>query len=404
MSVLPNKNQCTGCTACVNICPQQCIQMEENVEGFLYPIIKENFECISCGLCEEVCPVLNNNQRNLGITKAYAALSKNDKLRMESSSGGVFSEVAKLILQAGGIVYGAGYDNEFKVTHIGIEDVKLLGKLRGAKYSQSDLSSCFQTIKKQLDAERQVLFSGTPCQLAGLKAFLKRDYNNLFCIDFVCHGVPSPLAWKKYVEFRTRFDNNGNVPEYINLRNKETGWSKYSYSVEFAYSREKRYLCRNSEDLFMNLFVNNYILRRSCSDCHFKGYYRITDITLGDFWGIWDIIPEMDDNKGTSLVLTHSEKGEKLFRAIAENIRYRPVTLEEGAKMNPSILKSSLPQQSREKVLGEIVRNGFGTQEKILGTINQERFKTSSSLNSKQTAGSLFIKRIKSALNKLSHK
>lgn len=150
----------------------------------------------------------------------------------------------------------------------------------------------------------------------------------------------------------------------------------------------------------MKLFVNNYILRRSCSDCHFKGYYRITDITLGDFWGIWDVIPEMDDNKGTSLVLTHSEKGEKLFRAIAENIRYRPVTLEEGAKMNPSILKSSLPQQSREKVLGEIVRNGF--QEKIL--INQERFKTSSSLNSKLTAGSLFIKRIKSALNKLSHK
>lgn len=172
MPNLANKSQCTGCTACASICPQNCIQMKENSEGFSYPVIKDNSICISCRACERVCPILNDNQRNEEQTKAYAALSKDDGLRMESSSGGVFSELAKLVLETNGIVYGASYDKDFKVKHIGIENVELLGKLRGAKYSQSELSTSFQRIKMQLDVDRQVLFSGTPCQIGGLKAFL----------------------------------------------------------------------------------------------------------------------------------------------------------------------------------------------------------------------------------------
>lgn len=406
MPNLANKNQCTGCTACVSICPLQCIQMQEDSEGFLYPTMKKDSTCITCGACEKVCPIMNDMQKNTEKTKAYAALSKNDSLRIESSSGGVFSELAKLVLQVGGIIYGASYDKDYKVNHIGIENINLLRKLRGAKYSQSYVMSIFPKIKEHLESGRQVLFSGTPCQVGGLKAYLKRDYDNLICIDFVCHGVPSPLVWKKYVEYRAHIDDNSNAPEYINLRNKETGWSRYSYTVEFAYSRKKRYLSKNTEDPFMKLFVNNYILRRSCSECHFKGYSRAADITLGDFWGIWDMIPEMDDNKGTSLVLIHSKKGEDLFRTASDNIKNKPVTLEQASMMNISLLKSSVSQPSRDKVLCEIIQNGFESMEKILNNINnKEEFSELLSLNNiNQQVRLSFSKRLRSVLHRILHK
>lgn len=376
MPNLADKNQCTGCTACANICPKSCIEMKEDDEGFSYPVI-DNSKCISCLACERVCPILSNRTPKDEETKAYAALSKNDETRLESSSGGIFSELAKLILQSNGIVYGAKYDDDFKVIHTGIEDIESLKELRGAKYSQSDLSTIFQTIKTQLNNGRQVLFSGTPCQIGGLKAFLKKDYDNLYCIDFVCHGVPSPLVWKKYIEYRSQVDADNQVPEYINLRNKESGWSHYSYQVEFAYSKSNHYLCQNDKDLYMSLFVNNYILRRSCSNCYYKGYSRESDITLGDFWGIWDILPSMDDNKGTSVVFTHSNKGEKLLNSAAIHLQSNPVTLDQATMMNPSLLKSSLPKENRERVLKEISQNGFHTKDKIIEIINQDKLKAS---------------------------
>lgn len=361
MPEFANKSQCTGCTACASVCPQQCIRMVEDVEGFTYPKIVNVASCISCRSCERVCPVLSQKEEKESLTRAFAALSKNDSLRMESSSGGVFSELSEIVLKSGGIIYGASYDKNGSVEHIGVDNMENLGKLRGAKYSQSNLKDSFSTIKKQLDSGINVLFSGTPCQVGGLKAFLKKDYENLLCIDFVCHGVPSPLVWKKYVKYRAQIDNNDNPPDYINLRNKESGWTNYSYSVEFAYSKGKRYLRKNNEDLFMNLFVNNYILRNSCSACHFKGYSRVSDITLGDFWGIWDINSEMDDNRGTSLVLIHSVKGEEFFRAASGNIKSSQVTLEQASMMNPSLLQSSIPQPSRDNVLRDIIQNGFET-------------------------------------------
>ena len=392
MPNLADKNQCTGCTACANICPKSCIEMKEDDEGFAQPVI-DNSKCISCLACERVCPILSNRTPKDEETKAYAALSKNDETRLESSSGGIFSELAKLILQSNGIVYGAKYDDDFKVIHTGIEDIESLKELRGAKYSQSDLSTIFQTVKKQLNNGRQVLFSGTPCQIGGLKAFLKKDYDNLYCIDFVCHGVPSPLVWKKYIEYRSQVDADNQVPEYINLRNKESGWSHYSYQVEFAYSKSNHYLCQNDKDLYMSLFVNNYILRRSCSNCYYKGYSRESDITLGDFWGIWDILPSMDDNKGTSVVFTHSNKGEKLLNSAAIHLQSNPVTLDQATMMNPSLLKSSLPKENRERVLQEIGQNGFHTKEKIIEIINQDKLKASLE-NKTHTSKLALIRRI----------
>jgi len=292
-------------------------------------------------------------------TSAYAAFSNNNALRLESSSGGIFSELAATILQRGGVIYGASYDDEGVVRHIEIKEQTELGKLQGAKYSQSILGDCFLSIKKQLDSGRIVLFSGTPCQVAGLKAFLKRDYENLVCIDFVCHGVPSPMVWEKYVKYRSLTDNSDSFPQHINLRNKESGWSHYAYSVEFAYADKKRYLCKNGDDPFMQLFVKDYILRESCSSCHFKGYHRVSDITLGDFWGIWNINPKMDDNKGTSLILTHTAKGEKMMNAVSENIKCEQVYLEQAARENPSLLRSSVHKQNRDIVLKTIESENF---------------------------------------------
>ena len=386
MPELASKKQCTGCTACVNVCPQQCIQMNKWIDGFSYPEICAA-QCVSCGICEQVCPVLSVKKESKKLVGVYAAFSINDSLRKESSSGGVFSELATEILTRGGIIYGASYNENGLVEHICVDSFKLLGKLRGAKYSQSWLGNNFRLIKAQLKSGRQVLFSGTPCQVAGLKSFLQQEYDNLICIDFVCHGVPSPMVWEKYVKYRAEIDNNGIVPKYINLRNKETGWSKYSYSTEMVYSNNKRYLCKNSEDPFMRLFVNDYILRESCSDCHFKGSSRISDITLGDFWGIWDIDPEMDDNKGTSLVLTHSEKGEDLFNAISCKLRSRKVTLEQAVLMNPSLLQSSVAKTNREDVLNDILQNDFQSVLQLLQSLK----------NGKKS----LLKRVRNIVNKM---
>ncbi len=361
MPELASKCQCTGCTACANSCPRQCIQMKKDSAGFFYPEIVKPSACIDCGACERACPVLADNKvtGNHSLAFAYVAFAKNEPLRMESSSGGVFSELATVILQMGGIVYGSSYDENGVIRHIGIENKQDLGKLRGAKYSQSVLGNTFSNIKKQLMSGKTVLFSGTPCQVAGLKSFLKRDYDNLVCIDFVCHGVPSPMVWEKYVAYRAQFDNGGTLPLHINLRNKESGWSNYSYSVEFAYGNKKRYFCKNAEDPFMYLFVNDYILRKSCGDCHFKGYNRVSDITLGDFWGIQNIDPEMDDNKGTSLVLTHDAVGEDLLKKVAGRVKIKQVTLEQASSENLSLLKSSVHKPSRDIVLKTIESEDF---------------------------------------------
>ena len=360
MPELASKHHCTGCTACVNSCPYQCIQMKTDEVGFMFPKIVDISQCISCGVCESICPVRKEKELVKCVTIAYAAYTKNEYTRLQSSSGGIFSELAISVLKAGGTAYGASYYENGVVRHIQIDNRDDIGKLRGAKYSQSILGYSFQTIKKILDTEKIVLFSGTPCQVAGLKSFLRRDYENLICIDFVCHGVTSPIVWDKYIQYRAENDNNGIRPKTINLRSKESGWSRYSYSVEFVYSDGKRYLCKNDSDSFMRLFVGDYILRECCDDCLFKGYDRTSDITLADFWGIWDIDPKMDDNKGTSLILTHTSKGEKLFKTIAENIKCKQVTLEQASYKNQSMLKSAVHKDSRSVVLKTIAENDFG--------------------------------------------
>lgn len=350
MPNLTSKQLCTGCTACVNVCPNHCIELNEDKYGFTFPQITKPSLCIECGQCENICPVMKEKELSNISPTAYAAFSKDESMRLCSSSGGIFSELAKAVLSQSGVVYGAAYDEKFDVKHICVDKFEDLYKIRGAKYAQSLLGDTFESIINNLKNGQKILFSGTPCQVAGLKS-LVGDNDNLFCVDFVCHGVPSQSAWSVYVKYRAKSDSRGEFPISINLRSKHTGWSKYRYSNLFCYKDGKIYSAKSGQDLYMKLFVGDYINRESCQNCNFKGYSRASDITLGDFWGIWDIDSTMDDNKGTSVVIVQSNKGHDLLKAVANNIVYKEVSLERAGRQNPSLLNSSIANTNRGKAL-----------------------------------------------------
>lgn len=364
---MPNlaiKEKCTGCTACASTCPNHCIEMKKDQNGFRFPEILNPVSCNSCGACQRVCPVISQKVYS-DLPIAYAAYSKDESLRMESSSGGIFSEIAKLVIEKKGVVYGAAYNDAFEVYHCCVETVDDLAKLRGAKYSESYLGNTFSEILKRIKQGQYVLFAGMPCQVAGLKSFIKKDFENLICIDFVCHGVPSPMVWEEYINYRAKIDADGKLPISINLRSKATGWSRYQYSNFFQYGKDRNYSCGSSQDLFMKLFVYDYILRPSCGNCIFKGYSRVSDITLGDFWGIWDIDPKFDDNKGTSVVLIQSTKGRLLWNEAKDSILYKKVTLEQASQQNKAMLNVAQMKENREKVLSEIRRGNIAYCEEL---------------------------------------
>lgn len=356
MPHLVSNEHCTGCTACAAACPKGCITMTADENGFFYPVIDEE-KCISCGLCEKTCPVISPLKKNKLEPQCYVAYSRDGAMRLESSSGGVFTELAKAVLEDGGAVFGAAYNERFEVVHICAESEADLAKLRGAKYAQSDLRGVFADVKAKLEQGRKVLFSGTPCQVGGLKAYLHRGYKNLLTVDFVCHSVPSPMAWKEYVKYRAQQDNGGELPQSINLRSKKTGWSLYQYSNLFQYSDGRSYAAKSGDSLYMKLFVGGYINRESCANCQFKGYKRGSDLTLGDFWGIWDLAPEMDDNKGTSVVLVHSSLGTELLSRIRDMLVLKEVALEEASRQNQAMLKSAIPNERRLSAL-DLIKAG----------------------------------------------
>lgn len=353
-----NPMQCTGCSACAAICPSACIQVKVDKNGFYIPII-DSKGCIQCHKCENTCPVIHSTNQKQEDTMAFAAISKHDLIRSESSSGGVFSELANYVLDNGGCVFGAAFTKDFRVKHICVENKQQLNRLRGAKYAQSWMGNCFSEVEKRLRSKQIVLFSGLPCQIAGLQSYLKKRYENLITVDFICHGVPSSGVWKQYVSYRTQKDNNGKLPQYIKLRCKSTGWSRYQYSVEFYYTDGKKYSCINTKDPFMKLFVGDYINRQSCANCRFKGFHRTSDITLGDFWGVWDYYPDMDDNKGTSILLIHSIRGMRIFSFIQKNLRYKSVQLDEVSAQNRSVLTSSPSNAKRDVIIQKSLEGNF---------------------------------------------
>lgn len=330
MFVRELKKDCCGCTTCMNICPQKCIEMTTDEEGFLYPHIDEK-KCINCNLCRKICPFqeggdnLKNESHNPIV---LAAKHKDDDIRMSSSSGGAFTAISDFVLNENGVIIGVAFDDNFKVCHQVAFDKKGRDRFKGSKYVQSHLGDIFLKVQKHLE-DKIVLFSGTPCQVAGLKAFLKDDYHNLITCDIVCHGVSSPKVFKDYLDFmENKFSSS---TKNINFREKKTGWHSFSCVHEFENKIVSKVFSCNP---FCSLFNKSLILRQSCHNCVFTNFERPSDITLADFWGIQRVKPEFDDNKGISLIILNTRKGELIFEKIKDCLYFRKSNVSECVQPN----------------------------------------------------------------------
>lgn len=312
---IKDKKLCCGCNACVQRCPKQCIAVQEDEEGFLYPIVDLSI-CIDCGLCEKVCPVINQESERNPI-EVFAAVNKDDSVRMQSSSGGIFTALAEKIIQEKGVVFGARFDEKWEVMHDYTETIEGLKAFRGSKYVQSRIGDTFSQAEFFLKTGRKVMFTGTPCQIAGLRLFLRKEYENLLAVDIICHGVPSPMVWRKYLGEKIQ-QGGLECIQSISFRNKNTGWKNYSFQIEYDKNHLKSSFSEYaSQNIFMKGFLADLYLRPSCYACPSKKLKSGSDITLGDFWGIQHIKPELDDDKGISCILVNTNKGLLYFKLLS---------------------------------------------------------------------------------------
>lgn len=336
--------RCTDCGACRQSCPVSAISQRENEEGFMYPWISYD-KCIQCGKCVEVCPVVNPVFTNSPEPKCYAGYTFDDIRLDRSSSGGVFTVLAKHVLGEDGYVSGVIFDEHFKAGHIVSNNPSDVFRMRGSKYVQSDTQNVYREIEQLLKQSKKVLFTGMSCQVAGLKAYLGKQYDNLYCIDIVCHGVPSPGVFRKYLEEEVGLDEVRDVQ----FRNKESeGWRKTYIHIDA--DKWNVFHQALGENAYAAAFLNDVINRNCCADCQFQKFPRQGDITIGDFWGIEDCDPELDDNKGISVILVNSQKGQRLLENCKKDfVVLREEDLQDAIVKNPNIISSSVPYPDREK-------------------------------------------------------
>ena len=347
---ISNKNSCCGCSSCVQACPKHCIKLEEDEQGFHYPIVDKSL-CIDCGLCEKVCPY--NCSLDLGKYEyVYAAKSCNIETQLNSSSGGVFYELSKNILQREGCVFGAIFDGNFNVRHSCIDDISKLSLLMGSKYSQSYIGNTFSEAKVNLQSGRIVLFSGTPCQIHGLKAFLRKDYENLYTVEIGCHGVPSPKIWREWLaQYVAR--HSINQIHAINFRDKHISWNDYALKI---FADDKIFRLSRKKNPYMLGFVHSLYVRPSCFNCPSKGKF-IADITLCDFWGIQKCHTDLYDSRGVSGVFVNTEKGKLLFNV--DSIHKTRVEASSILNYNPALYSSLKVNPQHEKFWIEYSKHGI---------------------------------------------
>ena len=356
MIKITDKSKCCGCNACVQKCPKQCITMHEDEEGFLYPHVNPE-DCIDCGMCEKVCNVLN--QANPIVPyKVFAAQNRNLCKCKNSSSGGVFISIAEKIIREGGVVFGAKFNSIWEVEHGYVETTDALTHLMRSKYVQSRIGNTYTEAEHFLKLNRKVLFVGTPCQIAGLKLYLRKEYTNLYTVDIICHGVPSPGVWRDYLNESI---NQQDLVD-INFRDKE-GYSWNKYGVSFIYEKDKKSSLAK-ENLFFKGFIQNILLRPSCYDCPAKSSKSNSDITLGDFWGVENVINTVFIRDGVSMIIVNTKHGLDLIDS--EDLVLEETSVEESLKQNASYSKSTSKPTNRESFFDTFSSKKYTTSEALL--------------------------------------
>lgn len=320
---IQDKSKCSGCSACYSICPKNCISMVEDNEGFLYPKADKN-SCINCGLCDEVCPLNEENNQKNGVVCSSVIQHKDKRILRQSTSGGAFTPIAEYILEQDGVVFGVEMrHDDFLVRHIKVEKKEELCKYRNTKYVQSFVGETFKEVKEELTKGKVVCFSGTPCQIQGLKNYLRKEYENLVTVDVVCRGVPSPGVWKSYNEYlRTK----GELENVI-FRDKELGYQYSTMKVEFKDGKVERNGIES--DQWLRMFFKGMVLRPSCPTCNFRTVERSSDFTIWDCFNVSDLTKELDETKGATRMLIHTQKGIDIFEKIKDKfyVVYAPVNV-----------------------------------------------------------------------------
>lgn len=334
---IEDKRKCSGCTACMAACPKKCISMKEDSEGFLYPVV-DIATCIQCSSCIKVCPYSDSEFTNKPdeeeLALCYAAYNKNEEIRYKSSSGGMFRVFADYVISEGGVVFGARFNKDFSVEHGYAETVDGVVSFMGSKYMQSRMGDSFSLVKKFADEGRKVLFTGCGCQIAGLKRYLKKDYDNLICVDLICHGVDSPMIWLDYLH--SLFPNE--TVEYINFRDKITGQDNSSIYIKCCSTA---FYERKKNSVYFRNWQYGLFVRPSCEVCPFKKDNRVSDFTISDCWGWQKMAPEMYDDKGLSNLIVHTKKGKSVFETVASQLIFKPVSIDDVKQYNSDYIRSA---------------------------------------------------------------
>ncbi len=344
---LLSKNKCCGCRSCEQSCPKKCIKMIDDNEGFLTPNINEK-ACVDCGICVKVCPILDENIKKIE-PKVYAAKNNNTQILLDSTSGGMFDIFARYILEKNGYVFGCAWSKDLVAEHIQIDNIEDLSKLHSSKYVQSNTKDTFTKVKTLLDQDKYVLYSGVSCQIAGLKSFLKKDYDKLLTVDIICHGVPSPLLFEKYKMWLSD-KMKGNVTSF-NFRTKENAPWGLTYKAK-----------TNNKTTFKSAFIDPYYVaflesktyRECCYTCKYANKNKESDITLGDYWGIEKVHPEFFDDKGVSVVILNTQKANDVFNVLNDKITSIRSDYDKALKRNRNLAFPSKRHTQRDTIYANI--------------------------------------------------